>query len=314
MRSWVDRRRFAALIAWLAAVLAFPPASRAVVVLPKKSNQPVMGYLVRQDERTVVIRQPLEGGQSREIPFSRSDIDELIITVSPERLAALDPARPETYREYAEELAEKQRDPEARDMARRLYAIAAERGEGNLRTGALLGLVALAQTPEEERKFRAAAFLFAEEHDDGVLIDPRAAPPADASALGRADLLAALRLIRQGQGAKAVVLLERPGVQTELAAVADIITPAQLKVLAAARTLTERQLLLLLRAELILDGAGAAAAGRSTGAPRVESAGPPWSSATAGGGTAPLPPLRLDEITEFDPADCLYREGKWIKP
>src|SRR4051794_1038591 len=102
--------------------------AEAVVVLPKGSDRPVMGYRVGQDERNAGVRQEQPGGKSRETLFARSDIEELIITVSPDRLAELDPARPEMYREYAEELAEKQRDPEARDAAIRLYAIAAVRG------------------------------------------------------------------------------------------------------------------------------------------------------------------------------------------
>src|SRR5437868_1276664 len=98
-------------------------SANAVVVLPKGSNQPVMGYLMREDERTIVVRQPLPGGKSRESSFPKKELDELIITVSPQRLTELDPKQPGLYYEYAEELAEKQRDPEARDMAIRLYAI-----------------------------------------------------------------------------------------------------------------------------------------------------------------------------------------------
>ena len=36
-------------------------------MLPKGSNTPVMGYLVRRDERIVVVRQPLPDGKSREL-------------------------------------------------------------------------------------------------------------------------------------------------------------------------------------------------------------------------------------------------------
>src|SRR5206468_9849498 len=92
-----------------------------------------------------------------------------IITVSPERLAALDPSKPQDYREYAEELAEKQRDPEARDTAIRLYAIAAARGDDNLRHSALLGLIALARNPDEERLFRAAGYRFDSGHELTIL-------------------------------------------------------------------------------------------------------------------------------------------------
>src|SRR6188472_3650209 len=94
-----------------ACVLLSGHASAAVVIV-KGSNQPVMGYLVRQDERSVVLREVLPGGKTRETSFARGSIDELIITVAPERLAALEPVRLNEYLEYAEELAEKQRDPE----------------------------------------------------------------------------------------------------------------------------------------------------------------------------------------------------------
>src|SRR3954471_3863730 len=125
------------------AICLAPRLTSAVVVLPKGSNTPVIGFLVRRDERVVVVRQPLPDGKSQEHRFSPAQIDELIITVSAERLAALDPAKPEVYFEYAEELAEKQRDPEAREAAIRLYAISAGRGDERLRHSALLGLIAL---------------------------------------------------------------------------------------------------------------------------------------------------------------------------
>jgi hypothetical protein len=183
-----------------------------------------MGYLVRQDERTIVIRQDLPDGKSRESSFAKKDLDELIITVSPERLAALDRNNLNDYREYAEELAEKQRDPEARDTAIRLYAIVAARGDGNLRHSALLGLISLARNADEERLFRAAAYLFDSDHDPTVL-------------------------------------------------------------------------------------AGSAAIADSAGA--IETS---WSESLSKRGLAPLPQLNLERLTEFDPAACVYRGGKWIRP
>jgi hypothetical protein len=209
-------------VACLAMMLLRP--ARAVVVLPKGAKQPIMGYLVRQDERTVVVRQPLADGKSRESTFAKKDLDELIITVSPERLAALDPTKPSSYREYAEELAEKQRDPEARDTAVRLYAITAAKGDDKLRHSALLGLIALARNPDEERLFRAAAYLFDPEHDASILVMASSSTPAAAS---------------------------------------------------------------------------------------LESS---WSASANQRGLAPLPAINLERLTEFDPAACLFRNGKWARP
>src|SRR6266436_3665046 len=146
-------------IALMSLAICFAPqVASAVVVLPKGSNTPVMGYLVRHDERMVIVRQPLADGKSRELRFSLEQIDELIITVSAERLAALDPAKPSAYLEYAEELAEKQRDPEARETAIRLYASCATRGDDRLRHSALVGLIRRPQSQRVELRFRAAAY------------------------------------------------------------------------------------------------------------------------------------------------------------
>ena len=117
------------------AVLCAPILACAAVVIVKGSNQPVMGYLVKQDERSVVLREVLPGGKTRESSFPRGSIDELIITVVPERLASLEPARLNEYLEYAEELAEKHRDPEARAPAvPRPDAVARARCGGRPRT------------------------------------------------------------------------------------------------------------------------------------------------------------------------------------
>lgn len=299
-----------ALAALLLVLLASAPSS-AVVVLPKNSSQPVLGYLVRQDDAGVIVRTELPGGKSREMRFSTREIDELIITVDPQRLAKLNPEQPELYREYAEELAEKQRDPEARDMAVRLYAIAAARGSGSLRRGALLGLISLARNPAEERKFRAAAYQFDPQHDAAILSASPAAKPKNSSPQGREELAAALALIRQGKPDAAQAFLERPAAQAELDSIAAATSRAQLAEMCAARSLTAAQLLQLLRAEVAIADV---AAERAAPTALVEKTAAAWSREHAAERLAPLPPLSLDRLTEFDPAECLFRGGKWVRP
>jgi hypothetical protein len=299
-------------VAVVGAVLAFARPAPAIVVLLKGSNQPVMGHVVRQDERTIVVREELADGKTRERALLRGDIDEVIETVSAERLAALDPAEPRRYREYAEELSEKDRDPEARDMAIRLYAIAAARGEGALRHGALLGLISRARTPAEGRRFRAAAWLYDPEHDIGVLSTPAPVGPPKARTTkdDGTDLLNVLRLLRQGKAPAARLLLERPAVQAAAASIAAIMTAEQLSDACAAKELSDGQLARIVRAELaLLDGASAAhgPVDRSPAAPR-------WSASRKEGGLAPLPTLDLAQLTEFDPEACVFRRGKWVRP
>ena len=132
--------------------------------------------MVRQNGNEVVVREETATG-IRDVIVPRSEIEDLIETVSPERLAALDPSRPQEYREYAEELAEKKLDPEARLMAVRLFQIAAWLDPAKTGHGALLGLVSVARPGEEEARYRAAAYLFDPRHNK-ALLGQTSIPPA----------------------------------------------------------------------------------------------------------------------------------------
>ena len=294
--------------------LALASPAHAIVVLPKGSGRPVMGYLVRQDDKTVVVREIQPDGKPREQMFRRDEIDELLVTVSPERLAELDPARPQLYREYAEELAEKQRDPEARDMAVRLYHMAAVLGEGSLRRSALLGLAALARSPAEERRLRAAAYLYDAEHDPallGGLDEIKLSAPGDAKEL-LAELLAALRQCRQGRGSQARAILEKPAVRQQAEGLAKIVTIDELLAACAAKELSDEQLERLLRAEMAVEGSiGERAAATSAELARAPTS---WAAAARSKGLGALPSLALESLTEFDPRACVYRDGKWGRP
>ena len=303
------------LAALLCALILWPAVARAVVVLPKGSSKPVMGYLIREDERTIVVREVLPDGKPREQMFQRDQIDELLVTVAPVRLAELDPARPQLYREYAEELAEKHRDPEARDMALRLYHMAAVLGNGPLRRGSILGMAALARSPQEERRFRAAAYLHDPEHDAALLAEGAevklAAAPTAATPL--AELLSALRLVRQGKGSQARPLVEHPANREALAALAKIITADELLAACMAKNLSEEQLYKLVKAELAIERS---LAGGPAGSAADESSLQPasWTAAVKSHGLSALPPLALETLTEFDPRACLFRDGKWVRP
>src|SRR6185295_19335283 len=160
--------RISLVMTFLVAALWFVQPAFAVVVYKKGSNKPIAGYLVRQNGNEVVVRDESSSGL-KEIVIPRSEIEDFIETVSAERLAALSPSRPQEYREYAEELAEKKLDPEARQTAVRLFQIAAWLDPAKTGRGALLGLVSVARPGEEEARFRAAAYLFDPRHDKALL-------------------------------------------------------------------------------------------------------------------------------------------------
>jgi hypothetical protein len=214
----MNLRRICAATLLLALVACAAPAAAALVI--RKNGQPVFGFVLSRNEQSLVIRERLADGSERETSIPRSEVDEVIVTVLPERLAVLDPSQPHLYREYAEELAEKRRDPEAREAALRLYQIAAMLAPRELGRSCLLGMIALARTPQEEAKFRAAAYLLDPAHDSAVLKPLAAVRTAASSAPAAAlpNLLRALQAARRGRGAQAKTYLELPGVKQELQA------------------------------------------------------------------------------------------------
>ena len=309
--------RLSAVCIALVAVISFVPSAWAVVVLRKGSTRPVMGHLLRMDGSSVVVRETLPSGKTRELTFRRDDISELILTVSPERLAELDPARPQLYREYAEELAEKHRDPEAREAAIRLYHITAWLDRGALRKSAMLGLIALARSPEEERRFRAAAFLL---EGDRSLLASEAAVDLPGSTAAREpfrELLSALRLLRQGKPADARAIFGRTSSDEALDALTRVVTREELMAACSAKQLTNDQLHKVLSAELALQRAvneQDSPDRASDAAEELQQNEISWSQAYRTHGLSPLPSIDLEHLTEFDPQACLFRNGAWVRP
>ena len=300
-------------LAWIAWMVSGPPA-QAIVVYKKGSSQPLMGHLVRQDDRMVTMREELPDGKSRVTAIPRGEIDELIETVSAQRLAALDPAESREYRDYAEELAEKKADPEARDLAIRLYLIAAHLGRAGNNRGALLGLIALARNPQEKARFRALAYLEDDRHDSRILKAaaypaPPVAPAAKAIRAGATDdLRNALRAARRGKGGYAKSLSAKSGVAELFTLHHEVLSSEEFDAICGAKSLSEGQLRKLLQLELALDDPPGEPAPLPLAQPVIH-----W-TATPSGGLAPVRPLRLETLTEFDPRASLFRNGAWVRP
>lgn len=298
---------------WLAVLfllLLFVKQAAAVVVYKRGANRPVAGHLVRESASEIVLREETPAGP-RDVVIRRSEIEDLIETVSPERLAALDPARPHEYREYAEELAEKKLDPEARQMGVRLFQIAAWLDPAKTGRGALLGLVSLARTRDEEARFRAASFLFDPRHDKALL--GKDLPPGRVT--GKRDespqqsLLHALRLLRHGHGPQARGAIAVAATGDELETHRGILRREEFLAACGAKELSSEQLRKVLELELALEGR-LQGRGELPAATTIAS----WSDTVRGQDLAPLLPLDFVKLTGFDPRECLFRDGKWQQP
>jgi hypothetical protein len=281
--------------------LGLTSPGKAITIFERGKTEATRGRLVRQTATDITIEETLPSGEKRQRTIPREQIEDLIDPVSPERLAELSPDEPQAYRNYAEELAEKRVDPDAQAAAIRLYLIAAWLDPERLGKSSLLGLTALARTTEEERNFRALAYLHDADHDRRLLRSaaPRAAA-AEAPSEARENLRRTLQLRRQGNRRSALLNLGRIGVAEELQMYSDILTPEEFDQPGLPDSLLQK----IVSLELALESGEA-----------IASEGPlSWSQIGGAGAAAPVPSLRLETITEFDPRQCLYRDGSWKTP
>ena len=280
----------------------------AAIVFLKGSDQPIAGIIQLQDEHHIVIRQQLPDGQSRTRDILRADIEDVIITVSTPRLESLSPANPSAYRDYAEELAEKRRDPEAAAVSLRLYLIAAYLEPESLGRSSLLGMLNLANSPAEQRKFRVMAFLLDPQHDKRILREPgQSAPVADAADDESATMLiAALRAARRGDRRTLMNMLKRPSFREALQRWPEGLSHDEF--MGLPEDLPAETLARLLQLELSLSRQT-----RSVG-PEEEKHAASWSRIVQQEGIAPIPSLTLETLTPYDPRDCMFRNGQWVQP
>ena len=220
-------RMSAILVFLILGSLAVP--CRAVIVFQKNQDEPIRGFLISENAISIEVHEPLPNGDVREHILPRVSIDDIIRAVDPDRLAALNPKTPEDYRSYAEDLAVKTEDPEAREMAIRLYLIAAYLKPSELGRSCLLGMAGLARTPEEERAFRAMAFSLDPDHDPTLLKTPRHSA-LEFSRMNDSDrqaLLTALKLLRTGRLKEASRYFSRPPVQEAATYYSHIISESE---------------------------------------------------------------------------------------
>jgi hypothetical protein len=254
----------------------------------------------------VIVKVLLPGGETRERIIPRSSIEEIRIPVDEKRLAQLRPQDPGGYRDYAEDLVEKREDPDARATAIRLYLIAASLDPPGLGRSCMLGMAALARSPDEERRFNAMAYLLDRGHDPALLKSPSSPAMGDGIADSDRKLLRnLLRLLRTREIRQARTMMSRPSVQKALERVAPLIQEDELKA-AVAPMLSPGLLRKILTVELLLSGVAPPSEPVDATATTRR-----WSRAVARDGAKPVSPLTLETLTEFDPRQRWFRDGKW---
>ena len=288
---------------------SFAQTATAALVFLKGSDTPIAGFLERQDAAVVVIREELPDGRFKTRELLRADVEDIIITVSKERLQALDPDNPAAYRDYAEELAEKRKDPEARATSLRLYLIAAYLDRESLGRSCVLGMLSLARSPAEQRKYRAMAYLLDPQHDKRILQAPDQ-PVVDAQETNddeaKATLITALRAVRRGDTRTVSNLAKRPSFRQSLQRWPGGLTYDQF--MALPKQPQDETLARLLRLELSLMRQ------LRKGNPAGEKPSESWSDIVRDSRNTPVPSLSLKTLTKYDPRKCVFRDDRWVRP
>jgi len=304
-------------------VLLLPAGQCHALTLLLNNGERLRGYPVGdvKEGAVLVISVPQPGGGLIKRSVAPAEIRRIIETVDPQRLAGLDGSNAKAYYNYAEELAQRKVDPQARDTAIRLFLISAHLDTKQQGRAAFLGLIPLARNAEEAKRFRAMAYLLDPSHAESTLGDVSAdvAAPAANSKATR-DLLNAMQLLRQANRAEAASLLRRDDVAKSFAAFERVFPKALLDKFLA-RTgdrLLPYELEAILRVELALEGFDA-----GPGASRATGAG--WGQIVSAGGDTPVKLLKMSSLARrldpaakpgqyIDPSRTIYRNGNWTAP
>lgn len=341
MRLWIRPL----LVFLFVAVIPLPAWS---IILETKEGRTIRGHLLRQDPLRVIIR--VDGDRDETI-FLRVNVKEIYQVVKVERLEELNPAKPSTYFDYALELAGQTEDPEARDMALRLFLISAYLEPHTYTYSALLRAANIARTPREARAFRALAYLQDLLHDPQILKSKDNPTPVNRQA--RVNFLKALELYRRGKTKEALEAASKDGVEDFFGVVPGLMSYAQFvqncKLYPECTCKTGREFCFTCRGKGTLTcpdckGKGWLVCKKCQGQPRRVPITPAqkqlllqlqtladtapdqpldsfrdennkrWSLLLQQQRIEPIRVLSLICLTEFDPRQCVYRNGAWSVP
>lgn len=286
------------------------------VVWLKGNSAPQYGRIISQSEKSIEFSRFENNRLAPSVSLPRVQIEQLVVNFDRERLEKLTPSDPAAYRDYAEELAAQSADPTARDLARRLYLIAAASSPGEreseltIRQSGLAGLVGLANSADERRKLKMLQILVSP--NPVQLIDPTPTtqiPTADGDDRLTLDLIHA---IRSENLTRAVELLAARENRAVFATWSEICSLDELDSIARVNRPSKAQLSKLLQVEVQI-------LSRDPNLPQKN--GTSGNSRDLSWGDSAMRPFSLpglapsfETVTDYDPGASIFREGRWVTP
>ncbi len=303
-------------------ILVFGETSvRADLIWVKGKPNPMSGRIVASLTGTdkIEFRSFRNGSFERKQSFAASEIEFLVRNIDSTRLESLSPKRPNEYREYAEELAVQKNDMAARQLARRLYLLAAAHSTEDLRRSSLLGLIAIAESAEEYERLKMLHVLSDPESGDAnELSETRygmgskqnensRSAKSDFSETEKARMLELIYAIRRENSSKSKRLLDDDGNHEIFQKWKAYCSLAELKRIASAQRPSKVQLAKLLSIEIQILNSDTTVIARP-----VRSKA--WSDhASRPSSTIGVLPT-FENVTRFNPKQSVYRNGRWEEP
>lgn len=299
-RSW--------LWCWVAMIILWPVPVTADTLYLTDGNV-MFGRVLSTDAQSVLFNQRLQNGDGyRQRNIERSAIKTLVINIHPDQLSEVDPANPDSYYAIAEILDPQQLDPEARDLAIRLYLLAAANGSPSLRNTSLRKLIPLARDPWEQKKFNALAnrYLTDGRFELPTLVPSTSQlkPPSTEESERLKTLQESLTALRTNNRSDAADTIGQNWVEQTMDPFRNITSWRELRQWSIAPELKTEWLARIVELELAID-----ATLRPTKNPADST--PDWSR-LANQEIRPLSPIDFHNATEFDLSKNQFREGVWI--
>lgn len=293
-------------------------SSVADVVWVDGQAKPLYGQIISNTPEQIDLQVFENGKLGRIEKISRSRIEQFISNIDTQRLEKLSPDKPADYRDYAEELASQRADPAARQLAHRLYVIAAANSEGDnetaneIRNSALAGLISIADSDADRARLQLLRFLVSPDVDQvETFSESKSAAPysEDQAQL----MLKLVQAIRKENFEQAVEMLSSRDKQAVFQIWSKTCSLEELNRIARVNRPSKPQLSKLLRIELqILSSADPLTGETPSTLPsgRRQS----WGDfATQGTGFLSVVPS-FENVTSIDPRNSVFRSGRWVKP
>ena len=269
-----------------------------------ENDQPLYGIVKSENAESIVFHQTTDGVQFNEVVLPKSQVETVVINFDRERLSRLSPDNLLSYVEYAEELQSQKKDPVARQLAIRLLVIAAgNSSEQNLRRSSLSQLVTLARSDTESAIFQKLLYLETGIRTTRVYETKKITSPQANQA--RARTIELVKRIRQG--VSIAEQFDDAQLKETVEQFESVCSWSELVQISRSNRINNQQLRRLVELEDCLRRK------KSVDQNTEIELSEPWNLLAKRIGTKDVVIPRIETVTEFDPTEALFAEGKWIK-